>query len=349
MWLTGRKIQQGETDYMDLSMADFRIILWKGPVNKQFFGAFLALWLAAGCSGVRHDVPAVNQADQLAALAEIESYSEAGTSSGISKDEAARRLYDVYGKIRPAAREVCRHTGESRACAWEISYSELDEYNAFATSGNRVVVFQGIISATENDDQLAFVLAHELGHHIANHIDETRKHANAGILVTGLALATVTHGSIGCTTYACLSNLQNAAQASMQLGGNIGVLLFSVEQEMEADYLAAYILSLAGYDLASSRQMLVKFAARTDETETGFLDSHPAGPERLASYDKTIQMIQNDPDGLPGKDSIVEREERTNGGYSANDSEVDPKDARPTEYSTETCRIYLPAENICIH
>jgi Zn-dependent protease with chaperone function len=330
-------------------MDDSRKILREGAVYKQLCGAFLALWLAAGCSNVRQDIPAVNQADKLAALAEIEAYSEADTPGGISNDEAARRLYDVYGKIRPAAREVCRHAGESRACAWEISYSDLDEYNAFATSGNRVTVFQGIISATENDDQLAFVLAHELGHHIANHINETRTHANAGILVTGLALATVTHGSIGCTTDLCLSNLQNAAQASMQMGGNIGILLFSVEQEIEADYLAAYILGLAGYDLASSRTMLVKFAARSDETETGFLDSHPAGPERLASYDKAIQVVRNDPDGLPGKDSFVVREKSPDGGSTATGSERDPKDARTTEYNFETCRIYLPAENICIH
>lgn len=308
-----------------------------------------ALWLATGCSGIQHRSPEISDVDKRAALAEIETYPDTATTNSLGESEAARRLYDVYSQIKPAAVEVCRHTGESRACVWDVKYSHLPEYNAFATSGNTVVVFHGIIEATDNEGELAYVLAHELGHHIADHINEGRQRANTGMLITGLGVAAATGGSSGCATYACLSALQNAAQASMQVGGSIGVLMFSVDQEKEADYLAAYIISRAGYDLASSRSMLLKFGARSDQTETGFLDSHPAGPERLASFDKTIQVIQGDQDGMPGLDPPEAKTRPVKSVAPTESGDLMENESEQKKFNPKDCRIYLPDENICIY
>ncbi len=160
-------------------------------------------------------------------------------------------------------------------------------------------------------------------------------------MVAGLALAALTSGS-GCSTYACLNGLQNASQLTMQLGGHFAGLIFSVKQEKEADYLAAHILKLAGYDLDKARMMLVKFGARSDEESTSFMNSHPAPPERLASYDKTVALIQTDSDGLPGQDPLEDYRRENAASLPSEDTESDG-------FDSTKCRIYLPNDNICIH
>ena len=46
-----------------------------------------------------------------------------------------------------------------------------NEVNAFATSGGHYVVHTGLMDRL-NDDELAFVIAHELVHNVAGHIEE---------------------------------------------------------------------------------------------------------------------------------------------------------------------------------
>src|SRR6185503_14904544 len=91
----------------------------------------------------------------------------------------------------------------------------------------------------------------------------------------------------------------DTAQMAAQLGGKIGHLSFSKEQEREADYLAALILYRAGIDLDKARGILVTMARASDRKETGMLDTHPAGPERLAAWDKAVEEIRASNGALP--------------------------------------------------
>ena len=87
----------------------------------------------------------------------------------------------------------------------------------------------------------------------------------------------------------------------MSRGAAIGALTYSVAQEKEADFLSAYILNRAGYDLLESRSILVKMGAMSDDKETSLMDTHPAGPDRLATYDRVITEVIVDADGFPNK------------------------------------------------
>jgi hypothetical protein len=85
--------------------------------------------------------------------------------------------------------------------------------------------------------------------------------------------------------------------------------------------------------------MLVKIGTRTDAKTTAFLSSHPAGPERLASYDKTIELVHNDPDGFPGMELIEKVAPAV-----PDKPEPDSKEFDPTK-----CRIYIPDGSVCIY
>ena len=53
------------------------------------------------------------------------------------------------------------------------------------------------------------------------------------------------------------------------------------------------------FDLDKARGFLVKLAKRSGRTETGLLDTHPAGPERVASWDRAVQQIKASNGQLP--------------------------------------------------
>ena len=90
-----------------------------------------------------------------------------------------------------------------------------------------------------------------------------------------------------------------AMQSGAQLGAAIGRISYSKEQEREADYLAALILYRAGVDLDKARGILVTMARASGRKETGMLDTHPAGPERLAAWDKAVAEIRASNGALP--------------------------------------------------
>jgi predicted Zn-dependent protease len=88
-------------------------------------------------------------------------------------------------------------------------------------------------------------------------------------------------------------------QAGGDIGGAIGRISFSKEQEREADYLAAVILYRSGLDLDKARGFLVIMARASGRKETGMLDTHPAGPERVAAWDKAVEEVRASNGALP--------------------------------------------------
>ena len=96
---------------------------------------------------------------------------------------------------------------------------------------------------------------------------------------------------------------RSAVRAGANLGGVIGGISFSKEQEREADYLAALILYRAGIDLDKARGFLVKMARASGKQDTGMLDTHPAGPERIASWDRAVAEIRASSGRLPQRAS----------------------------------------------
>jgi Zn-dependent protease with chaperone function len=306
-------------------------------VAAKSFASIFMLGALISCSGVEHRMPEVSEANEKAALAEIESHSLSPTR--MSSDAAQNMLFDVYARLKPAAYDVCTHVDENRHCAWQVRYVVTDQVNAYAAPGNVIMVSHGMIEAMETEDQLAFVVGHEISHQIADHLSETRSQMAAGSMIGATAMAAATRGTATCTTYACQQGMTEAARGSVGLGGQIGGLVYSKKQEAEADYLSVYMLELAGFDLQQARLALVKIGVLTNKEKTSITDTHPAGPERLANYDEVVRIVQSDADGFPGSDDRATEESK-------------PKPSPVQAVSDEDkrkCRIYIPEDDICIH
>jgi Zn-dependent protease with chaperone function len=252
----------------------------------------LALGAAlCGCQGgAVTPVPPLAAGEAARASAEIDAAPPA-TRQMLDRGEWLRTLDRVARRIDPPARELCRELGTPR-CDWYVEGDRSHELNASAAASGRVAINRGIVEYARNDEEVAFVIGHELAHQAARHAQGSAENARAGqalgaLLGAGLAAMTAAGGG-RVSAGASRRSVENGAG----LGGRIGVLAYSKEQEREADRLALLLLWRAGYRPEAARGFLVTMARASARRETSLFDSHPAGPERLAAFDATLAELR---------------------------------------------------------
>jgi predicted Zn-dependent protease len=161
---------------------------------------------------------------------------------------------------------------------WEVVVFRDDSANAFAVPGNKIGVHTGLIDISENQNQLAAVIGHEVSHVLAKHSNER---ASQGALLN--------------TTQQLLLGGSNANSGKNQmimgllgLGAQFGVMLpFSRIHESEADEHGLYLMSAAGFDPRESIRLwqnMSKGGAKQPE----FLSTHPSGQTRISRLNQAM-------------------------------------------------------------
>ncbi|MFZ6761437.1 M48 family metalloprotease [Pseudoroseomonas sp. WGS1072] len=242
---------------------------------------WLLLPLLAGCAPALYQPPAISAAEQQAVLAEI-GQGQAPVRRELGDAESRLAIARVARRLAPAGSTVCQELG--RSCQWRFIYDPSRELNAAATGEGDIVVQRGVAEYARTDGELAFVIAHEMAHHAANHVQSTTQRAQLGAALGGI-LASLAGAYAGVAT-------DGLAQGAAGIGSQLAVISYSKAQEREADALGAAILRRAGYDVAEARSMLLAMARLSGRSETGLLSTHPAGPDRIASFDAAIAGMQ---------------------------------------------------------
>jgi predicted Zn-dependent protease len=181
-------------------------------------------------------------------------------------------------------------------CDWRFQMSRDRDLNGGAMGYGNIVLNRGIVEYAASEEEVCLVVAHEIGHHAANHVARGRRNQMIGALI-GVAVAGLAAAATGSAPD------PRVTRSAGQLGATIGHLAYSKEQEREADYMAALILYRAGIDLDKARGLLVTMARGSGRMETTFLDSHPAGPERVAAWDRAAAEIRASNGRLPQRAS----------------------------------------------
>jgi len=183
-------------------------------------------------------------------------------------------------------------------CQWRFVISKDRSMNASAGANGVIVVNRGIVEYADNEEEVALVIAHETGHQSANHLVTAQRNRMIGAAIGAVLMGAA--GAIASSRSPYQASItRSAADSGMQIGAAIGGISYSKEQERESDYLAAVILYRSGVDLDKARGFLVKMAKASGHRETGMLDTHPAGPERLAAWDKAVSEIRASNGALP--------------------------------------------------
>ena len=245
---------------------------------------------AGACSGAVHQLPSIST-DQLSlAQGEVRSAAGAPQRRAVTDDEALDTLRSATRRIRPTADQLCREMNVG-VCEWTFRASSNRSMNAGAGHNGLIFVNRGILEYAENEEEVSMVIAHEIGHQAANHLAASRRNQIAG-RVAGAVLLGVLGAAASYRSRDGAAITQAAMNVGGDVGGAIGGIAYSKEQEREADYLAAVIPYRAGVDLDKARGFLVKMARSSGQAETGLLDTHPAGPERIAAWDRAVLDIR---------------------------------------------------------
>lgn len=155
---------------------------------------------------------------------------------------------------------------------------DTDEVVAFAAPSGFVFVSKGMVKLCKNEDDLAAVLAHEIGHvqhsHALAAISTSRITSALTIIASEGAQAAV-GGSVGELTRLFEGSIDDITQTLVNSG-------YARGQENEADAAAIKIMQRVGYDPAALVRVLETMKVRVKPGATGFTSTHPPADERIA-------------------------------------------------------------------
>jgi len=147
--------------------------------------------------------------------------------------------------------------------------------NAVSLPGGYIYIFKGLMDYIRDDDQLAAVIAHEIGHITARHSIK-RLQASYGNLA--LVLTAVTTGS--------------SAVGGVAMTLDSLMLAYSQDDEIQADTLGVKYMKAAGFDANGMIAMLEGLQAydrKQPSRPKVYGRTHPYVHQRIASVDRLVK------------------------------------------------------------
>ena len=166
---------------------------------------------------------------------------------------------------------------------WEFVVIEDDSIaNAFCLPGGKIGIYTGILPYTEDEEGLAVVISHEVGHAIARHGAERM----SVVMLSQL-------GQVALNLIVGVDDpmVRGALNQAYGLATGIGVILpFSRKQELEADRIGIALMEKAGYDPHGALRFWKRMKERRQGKEPPvYLSTHPVDEKRIAEIEKILQ------------------------------------------------------------
>ena len=203
----------------------------------------MALALLVAVEGAQHVSPA-------AATCDGESARAKATAATIEADRPLRGADKMTAFVRDLGGRLARRDAAATQ-RWSFVVVRNHAANAFAVGDGRIYVNDGAIDACATESELAAMIAHEMGHQLANHF----------------------------------CGPESRSGLRRRMGGVVQHI--DPEKELEADRVAVQVLSAAGYDPRAALTVAIRIAtaqpsgAQPDEARIQALrqlvESAPAG------------------------------------------------------------------------
>ncbi|MES2783024.1 MAG: M48 family metallopeptidase [Pseudomonadota bacterium] len=160
----------------------------------------------------------------------------------------------------------------------QVEVAKIDMLNAIALPGGNVILFDGLIKQAKTPDEVAGVLAHEIGHVREKHVMQA--------LLRQMGLAVVLGGIDG---------------NSGALVNNVLAMSYSRNSEAEADAHSMKVLGNANISPVGTASFFDRLSQldgsagtlKENAGITGYLSSHPLSASRKAAFEKSIVKGKN--------------------------------------------------------
>ncbi len=194
---------------------------------------------------------------------------------GVNEDEYLNsRLASIMGNLSSAIAQVDPSINDK---PYNYFVNTDTTFNAFCSLGHNMSVNTGMFTLVDNDDEIAVVLGHEMGHGQKEHVRKSYvKQLRVNILADIIA------GGSGQAMGAVFANYASATQVTKP-------------QEWEADNLAFDYITHSGYNpgaCAAIWQRVIEKQGSNSQNFVGEIFSpsdHPTNEQRRENYEKKLK------------------------------------------------------------
>lgn len=219
-----------------------------------------------------------DELNQAAAQSYAKLKAEAAAKGVLNTDRALlARVTAITNRLAPQTRTF---RADAPGWKWEVNTISSPQVNAFVMPGGKIMVYSGIVDKLKlSDDELAFVLGHEMAHALREHSREHVSQAAAAQTAIGLGAALLGLGQGA----ASLANIGYEAFIATRFGR---------ADESEADRIGMELAARAGYDPNASLAVWRKMAAASSGSGTPeFLSTHPTDASRTQALQALLPKV----------------------------------------------------------
>lgn len=245
-------------------------------INKHVI-FIVVMFLLCGCATI------YNPATQRSEFILIDTESEVSLGRAMSKQinsESKISNDSIWNERLNKVGQKVAASSDRKDLKYQFFVIEDDDLNAFALPGGFIYVHSAVLKEA-NDDELACVLAHEIGHVAARHSAKRLQVALGYQIVMSLAFSK----SSAVDLYRAINVVFNV----VSLG-------YSREDERLADRLAVKYAYKSNYKPEAMINFFNKLKAQSNDRGQGynlvFLSSHPPIDERINNIKKEISLLK---------------------------------------------------------
>ncbi len=175
---------------------------------------------------------------------------------------------------------------ENRNLPYRFRVLDTDSINAFALPGGPVYVNKGLLKIV-NDDELASVMGHEMGHVNARHgVKGIEQSLGANIIINAITAQLKKSKGLNLSP----DEINNIDKINKTLGGFV-LLGYSRSDEFQADAKGLKYMANAGYNPNGAVSLMKKFQEMEGRDPTKlevFFSTHPSSKARVDAMQKII-------------------------------------------------------------
>ena len=230
-------------------------------------------------------------------------FSTASAFSDYEKDVAARLYKDLDQEYRitefksgsleyETLKRLEANVINKKFRGEEFKVHHIDDplINAYYIGDGNIMLFEGLLQKLNTEDQLAGLIAHEMGHAVEEHLTEDLER-NLGLSILNLLFNHFTDNDYQTMT--------NVAQNLIQNG-------YSREQEQESDIYAVDLMLQSGYDPQGLVELMKIFKENSNSFKLlEFTQTHPIPESRIEYLEEYIAEKNSDKSAV-NKDSKAE-------------------------------------------